>query len=53
MASPHHHFHRRFFVVGYPYYAYYGDDCYWLRRRALATGSPLWWERYNACRYGY
>jgi len=49
----HHRFHRhRFFVVGaYPYY--YGDGCYWLKRRALYTGSPYWWRRYYACRHGY
>jgi hypothetical protein len=51
-AFPHHHrFHRRRFFVGD--YAYgYGDDCYWLRRRALYTGSPYWWRRYYACRNG-
>ena len=55
---PHHVFvrrfrhHRRFAVVGlYPYA--YGDGCYWLRRRALYTGSPYWWRRYYACRHGY
>jgi hypothetical protein len=53
----HHRFHRfhrhnRFVIVGaYPYY--YDDGCYWLRRRALYTGSPYWWRRYNACTYGY
>jgi hypothetical protein len=35
-------------VYGPDYYAY-GDDCWWLRRQALATGSPYWWSRYNAC----
>jgi hypothetical protein len=43
--------HRRFFVSnvfigGYPYY--YGG-CYWLRRQAVITGSPYWWDRYEAC----
>jgi hypothetical protein len=50
----HHRFrhHRRFAVVGvYPYA--YGDGCYWLKRRALYTGSPYWWRRYYACRHGY
>jgi hypothetical protein len=49
-----HHFrhHRRFaYVDVYPYS--YGDGCYWLRRRALYTGSPYWWRRYYACRHGY
>lgn len=35
-------------VYGPDYYAY-GDDCYWLRQQAYATGSPYWWSRYNAC----
>jgi hypothetical protein len=48
-----HHRHR-VFVNGvwvwdwWPdYYAY--NDCWWLRRQALITGSPYWWSRYNAC----
>jgi hypothetical protein len=51
-----HHFrhHRRFAFVGvYPYDYYVDDGCYWLRRRALSTGSPYWWHRYYACRHGY
>jgi hypothetical protein len=49
-----HHFrhHRRFAFVGVYPYAYDGD-CYWLRRRALNTGSSYWWRRYYACRHGY
>jgi hypothetical protein len=44
--------HRRFaYVDVYPYA--YGDGCYWLRRRALYSGSPYWWRRYYACRHGY
>jgi hypothetical protein len=50
-------FHRRgrgvFFAAGYPYY--YNDygygGCGWLYRRAVATGSPYWWNRYRACVY--
>jgi hypothetical protein len=49
-----HHFHnRRFFVSnvfffgGYPYYGY--GDCYWLKRKAIITGSPYWWARYENC----
>jgi hypothetical protein len=60
----HHHgrFHRHIFVgvpFAYGAYPYYYDDggaCYWLRRRAVATGSPYWWSRYDACLsryYGY
>jgi hypothetical protein len=32
----------------YDNYAY-GDNCYWLRQQAYATGSPYWWSRYNSC----
>lgn len=28
---------------------YYGD-CRWLRRRAIETGRPIWWQRYRRCR---
>jgi len=57
--SSHRHFavrhfrhHRRFAFVGvYPYT--YGDGCYWLKRRAVYTGSSYWWRRYSACRHGY
>jgi len=55
----HHRFHGAPFVVfgTYPFYGAYGypyvGDCYWLKRQALFTGSPYWWERYEACRYGY
>jgi hypothetical protein len=38
-------------AIAYGYYGYSG--CEWLRRNAIATGSPYWWERYNDCRYGY
>jgi hypothetical protein len=58
--GPGHHGHHdhgprfRFYAPyygGYPYsYAYSDfDDCRWLRRRAQATGSPYWWNRYYAC----
>jgi hypothetical protein len=56
-VAPHHaffrHHHRHRFAFGgvYPYYG--GDGCYWLKRRAIVTGSHYWWRRYNACRYGY
>src|SRR5262245_31178981 len=49
----HHRFHGRRFVVAGVYPYYYADGCYWLKRRALYTGSPYWWRRYYACRYGY
>lgn len=57
----HHRFnkgHRRFrgyAIYGVPYVYGYGGygGCEWLYRRAIATGSPYWWDRYYACRDGY
>ena len=50
--APHHfRHHRRFAFFGAYPYDYVDDGCYWLRRRALYTGSPYWWHRYHACRY--
>jgi hypothetical protein len=37
----------------YLYDGYYYGDCDWLRRRAIATGSRIWWERYRRCRAVY
>jgi hypothetical protein len=37
-------------IYGPDIYAY-GDDCWWLLRRAEVTGSPYWWRRYEACVY--
>ena len=40
---------------GYGYYGWYGwpgyhgGGCGWLYRRAVATGSPYWWNRYYEC----
>ena len=61
--GPRFHSHRRHgfrrfnygFVGGPVYYHryYYRGGCGWLRRRALITGSPYWWHRYRACRYGW
>jgi hypothetical protein len=40
--------------LGLAYGAYnYGDECGWLWRRAQATGSPYWWQRFQECRYSY
>jgi hypothetical protein len=36
--------------VFYFYDGYYHGDCGWLRRRAIATGSRYWWQRYRLCR---
>jgi hypothetical protein len=52
----HHRRGSRFFFAGVPYYygyyddyGYGGDDCGWLYRRAIQTGSPYWWQRYQVC----
>jgi hypothetical protein len=48
------HHHHRFLAVAPYYYDYgYGDGCYWLKRRALYTGSGYWWNRYYNCINGY
>ncbi|HVZ05097.1 hypothetical protein [Hyphomicrobium sp.] len=57
----HHHHRGRRVIIGAPYlydydYGYYddgyaGDDCGWLYRRAVRTGSAYWWRRYRACEY--
>lgn len=54
----HHHRGRRIFIgapyfydYGYYDYGYSGDDCGWLYRRALNTGSAYWWRRYRDCAY--
>jgi hypothetical protein len=48
-----HYRNRDVFIYGAPFLGYgayaYAGDCYWLRQRALATGSAYWWDRYNAC----
>ncbi len=53
----HHHGHNHFFVAGFPYYyggyyydsGYYGGSCSYLHSRAVRTGSPYWWRRYEDC----
>jgi hypothetical protein len=52
----HHHFNNRFFFTSGPffygdYYAYGYGNCAWLRRQAIITGSPYWWNRYQTCLY--
>src|SRR5262249_32287367 len=52
----HHHFNNRFFYTSGPffygdYYAYGYGNCAWLRRQAIITGSPYWWNRYQNCLY--
>jgi len=54
-GGKHHHGKnfRRFgpdiFVYGGGGYGY--NDCGWLRRQAIITGSPYWWRRYQDCLY--
>jgi hypothetical protein len=53
IVSKHVH-HDKFRYRGYAYaaplvYASY-SSCGWLKARALETGSPRWWARYEACR---
>ena len=50
----HHHRHHRVFALA-PYYADYGysDGCYWLKSRAIYSGSSYWWNRYYDCINGY
>jgi hypothetical protein len=46
------HGHRYLWGPGLAYWyydGYYYGDCDWLERRALATGSAYWWNRYERC----
>jgi hypothetical protein len=43
----HRHFYGPRFVVVRGYGG--GGGCYWLKRRAVFTGLPYWWKRYNEC----
>ena len=51
------HRHGNRFFVGLPFYGYgyydydygYYGGCGWLYRRAIYTGSPYWWRRYELC----
>jgi len=57
--APDHHGHghgRAHLLYGVPFtYGSYDNatECHWLRRRALDTGSPDWWDRFYACLYVY
>ena len=52
----HEHFEHRRFRRGPVLLFNYGngghDGCYWLKRRALNSGSRYWWHRYQECREG-
>ena len=45
-----HHYRPRIYIA--PSYGYY-NNCRWLKRKALYTGSHYWWRRYNHCRRGW
>jgi hypothetical protein len=54
------HFRGRNLIIGAgvplaygAYYYGYGDGCYWLKRRAINSGSGYWWNRYYSCVNGY
>lgn len=47
-----HYGYRRWYGPGI-YVGTYGSSCGWLYRRAVRTGSPYWWRRYEECRYGW
>jgi hypothetical protein len=51
-----HHHHKNFRRFGSDIFVYGGggygyNDCGWLRRQAVITGSPYWWRRYQDCLY--
>lgn len=46
-------YRHRYWGGAYFYNNYAGGSCYWLKRRALNTGSSYWWHRYNRCRNGW
>lgn len=48
----HHRFHRHFYVAPFVAAGVYGGGCYWLKVKAVETGSGYWWNRYYNCR-GY
>ncbi|HXF55726.1 MAG TPA: hypothetical protein VNK52_16550 [Hyphomicrobiaceae bacterium] len=38
------------YIGGYGYgYAGFGG-CWWLKKKALKTGSPYWWNQYYLCK---
>jgi hypothetical protein len=50
-----HHHGKNFRRFGSDIFVYGGgygyNDCGWLRRQAVITGSPYWWRRYQDCLY--
>lgn len=45
--------HHRFWGPRVHFYGGGRGGCYWLKERALDTGSRYWWRRYQACRNGW
>lgn len=40
------------YVYGGPSYYHSYRSCWWLKRKAINTGSSYWWKRYHYCVYG-
>ena len=40
------------FKFHYGYYPGY-RSCYWLKKKAIYTGSKYWWHRYKECKFFY
>jgi hypothetical protein len=45
----HHGYRRHFYGPVFAVAGGYGGGCYWMKQRAINTGSPYWWNRYNEC----
>ena len=35
---------------GSPFVGSYGGGCWWLKKKAIKTGSPYWWNQYYLCK---
>ena len=49
------HIHIHFGYPGYVGYGYvygYHHSCWWLKKKAIHTGSPYWWHKYHQCKFG-
>jgi hypothetical protein len=48
----HHRHYGRYIGSGLVIAGAYGASrsCYWMKVRAINTGSDYWWDRYNECR---